>query len=304
MYLRAHPIVFVVLVLSLAANVGLGVRELLYKRDLQSLKSSYELAAFPGPTNAADRRQVDCGKAIAHKRAAVLFIFGQSNAANTIDTHSEASAGIVNFSIYDGKCYEAREPLLGATSFGGSFATHLASKLVDREVYETVIVVPIAVGGSFIKEWAPDGGLHARLITALNRVVRVGLPITHLLWHQGEAEANHTQMTRAEYAKLFHAMLAGIRAKGVGAPIWVATTTYCAAGPQLFHNAEEIRAAQIGLANITAGVFAGPDTDQLSNEFRYDACHLNARGAERHAELWYEAIQQPQRRAFLCCESR
>jgi hypothetical protein len=32
-------------------------------------------------------------------------------------------------------------------------------------------------------------------------------------------------------------------------------------------------------------LLAGPDTDQLGQEFRYDTCHFNAAGGERHAAL-------------------
>ena len=242
--------------------------------------------------NTADRKEVDCKKAIWHKNAAILLTLGQSNISNTIDGRFEPGPNVINFSLYDGKCYLAHDPLLGATNSGGNVATRLASKLVNSGAYQVVIVAPIAVGGTFVENWSVGGFLNRRIVVSIKRLHDAGLEPTHVLWHQGEANA---KTPAHEYRAAFFSVFSTIRRNGVFAPIYVAQTSICGSAP-----AESIRQIQRSLVDPSKNILAGPDTDQLGPEYRHDGCHFNAAGGERHAELWRQILdpEEPSDRQY------
>jgi hypothetical protein len=116
------------------------------------------------------------------------------------------------------------------------------------------------------------------------------LPCTAVLWMQGEAEAKSTQMPPSDYARHFHDIVADLRANGVVAPVFPAVTTLCEAGEPPYTNAPAIREAQLSLPNPAEGVFAGPETDSVGREFRFDCCHFSAAGLDRCADLWLATL--------------
>ena len=218
---------------------------------------------------------------IYHKNAAIILTLGQSNASNTINARFDPSPNVINFSLFDGKCYLAREPFIGPTNYGGNFATRLASKLVDRGAYQAVILAPLAVGGTKVQDWAVGGSLNRRLVVEIKRLHDVGLQPTHVLWHQGEANVGDPQ----DYTPSFLSVFATIRRNGVYAPIYLAEATRCGGGVS-----EPLRTVQRALVDPAKGILAGPDTDSIGLEHRYDTCHFDARGAEMHAEMWYRIL--------------
>ncbi len=227
------------------------------------------------------KRQVTCPRQT--PATAVLLIAGQSNAANHVETRHVAGANVLNFSMYDGRCYETADPLIAATGTGGNFASWLGDELVRRGEYKSVILVTIAVGGTYINEWAPGGRLHRRFLAAIERARQAHLEITHVLWQQGEADIRISNGDL--YAEIFEDIFISLRRHGVLAPILVARGVYCGT------TNEETRRGQAKIVNPGRRIFAGPDTDTLGREFRYDNCHFNAHGAERQAALWADAIE-------------
>ncbi len=231
------------------------------------------------------REPVDCAQ-FGEPGSAVLVTLGQSNAANECGIGPQPGEGVYNFSLFDGKCYVARDPLLGATGDSGSVWTRLADKLVRGGVYKRVLIAPMAVGGSRLSEWTP-GAPHFRRIEAMQKTLAAaGVKATHILWHQGESDAHRT--SKEVYIGQFSAMLAGMRRVGFDQPVYVAVATICRNG-----GSDDIRAAQNELPRRLAGVRAGPDTDQLDRfRWRYDGCHFSASGLEIHADLWMKALQE------------
>jgi hypothetical protein len=65
-------------------------------------------------------------------KSLVIVTLGQSNATNTGSAKYASGRGAVNFNLYDGRCYLAADPLLGASNDGGNFATRLADTLIAR----------------------------------------------------------------------------------------------------------------------------------------------------------------------------
>ena len=233
-----------------------------------------------------DREPVECARfGPDAPRTAVLLTAGQSNAANYGQMPIAPRDAVFNFNWFDGRCYRARDPLLGPDGNGGSVWTRLADLLVARGEYEQVLIVPIAVGGSALRRWIPGGDLHGRLVETKLGLDAAGIRVTHVLWHQGERDAELGTPADA-YTEQFGALVGTLRELGIDAPVYPAVASACG-GP----GNESLRAVQRALPLRFEGVQPGPDTDVLSNfAYRYDACHFSDAGLDAHARLWLEAI--------------
>src|SRR5215472_5685303 len=60
------------------------------------------------PNDTEDRTERNCKEAIHHKNAAVILTLGHSNAANTVNSRIEITPHVLNFNIFDGRCYIAQ----------------------------------------------------------------------------------------------------------------------------------------------------------------------------------------------------
>ncbi len=228
-------------------------------------------------------------------RHAVLFTFGQSNAANEGRDRYIASDHVINFNPFDGRCYIAQDPLLGALGEAGSVWGQVGDGLIAMGAYDSVLIVAIAIGGTSIERWAQGGDLNQRIIFALDRLAEQGIMPTHILWHQGEAD-RIKETTSDDYVQKFGTIIDTFRARGIDAPIYPAVATYCYMfdldriadyGPAT----EAVRNAQQSLSSVYAGVLPGPDTDQITGPaYRSDNCHFTHLGLRAHADLWVEAL--------------
>jgi hypothetical protein len=222
---------------------------------------------------------------LAGKRTMVVLAFGQSNAANGGETPGGGHPATYEF--YRGRLYMARDPLLGADGHGGSVWLRLAARALEAAEFDAVVLVSIAIDTTEIARWAPGGSLHDALIARIGSAQAAGLRFTHLLWHQGEADAR-LRTDEAAYRASFLAMLAAIRKAGAAAPVYVAVASRCGK----VRGYEPVRNAQIGLRDPADRIFGGPDTDALGFGERYDGCHFSNEGMEKAADLWWEAIRR------------
>ncbi len=222
------------------------------------------------------------------RKVMVAVVFGQSNASNVGETKRRSHARVLNF--FEGQLFRAEDPLLGGDDVRGSVWTRLGDLLIEGKHFDEVVFIPIAVSGSAITRWQPGGDIHPVLMKRLEDARTNGLTITHLLWHQGETDAErHT--AKKHYQQSFNAMLSSIRREGVMAPIYVSVATRC--GRQ--RPDPIVQGAQIELVDPKQGVYAGPNTDTLGFEYRFDGCHFADAGLDAAAQLWLQALtRQPQ----------
>jgi hypothetical protein len=248
-------------------------------------RNFWRLREERGFKDTTGRREVDCSQ-FKQPRSAIFLTLGQSNAANESELAFQPGDGVFNFSFFDSKCYVAQDPLLGATGTAGSVWSRLGDKLVRSGAYDRVLFVPIAVGGSRVQAWAPEGLHFPRLVAVQKALASQGLKPTHVLWHQGESDARWT--TKEQYVDRFTRMLAEMRRLGIDAPVYVAVASACGHG-----GSDAIRAAQRQLAATLPNVRPGPDTDEIDRlRWRRDGCHFSAEGLELHANLWMETLQE------------
>jgi len=238
------------------------------------------LIAYPGKT------EVKCPAP--GPDTAVVLAIGQSNIANQAENRitSHYSSEVVNF--FEGKCYRAESPLLGATAEEGEFLTLLGDRLVDDGAYRNVVIVTSAVGASGIARWRKGGELNGLMLHALTGLLP-GYRVTQMLWMQGEADYA-IGTAPALYTDDFHSLLGTLSAGGVTAPVFIAIATRCVSS---WKPDNPIAAAQRALVD-NRHVFLGADTDALvgTADRRPDGCHFGGRGQVKAADAFVSAIEK------------
>lgn len=243
------------------------------------------------PVAADSIRLVDLSNLQQDGHTMIALTFGQSNAANNGQVaYTAHHTSVLNY--YKGKLYTAKDPLFGATGTGGSVWSHLGDMLVDSGVYDKVIFVPIAVGGSAIGRWT-NGDCAGRLQEALNYLDSQHIKLTHIFWHQGETD-NLLNTTETTYKKSLDTIINIIRLHRQNAPVYISIASYhpFAVAKQLGVD-PVIRNAQIDFINEHKNVLLGPDTDKLIYAIdRCDGVHFSDFGMKRFAQLWFSAIKE------------
>lgn len=225
----------------------------------------------------AEKVEVDCAII---QNPVVFLTFGQSNAANSVDVKYTPVNNIYN--VFDGKCYKASDPLLGASGALGSTWTRLADKLMNIDPTRDIIIVSVAVGGSSISQWQIGSDNMVYLVNQVYKLRCLGLTVDKILFHQGESDAA-SFMPWDMWVNYFNHMYTTLRKYEINAPIYVAQATSC-----LNNWSADIRYAQWLVAYAISDVHFGPDTDTILD--RYDGCHFSGVGADKHADLWLEKL--------------
>ncbi|MFN8239031.1 MAG: sialate O-acetylesterase [Chitinophagales bacterium] len=233
---------------------------------------------------------INCYPNTTQKDTAVLLVIGQSNAANFgLTTHLAACEHVLNF--YAGDFYPCADPLKGAAGTKGSVWSRLGDVLIDSAFAKVVIIAPCAIGGTTLQQWKPGGINNHYIIETIQQLQAKGLTITHILWHQGEANNSSAllfsaaQQNARQYQTDFRELVAQIRSMGVEAPVFPAIATQCRQSADTL-----LQHAQRELASESAGIFNGPNTDALGDEYRFDGCHFNEEGLNKHAQLWADIL--------------
>lgn len=220
----------------------------------------------------------------------VALVFGQSNAGSWGESKRTAGRNVQVF--YKGKLVRAADPFPNTDGDRGSVWTRLGDKIISTKLYDKVIFVPFSRGGTEIVRWGPDGDLNGLLMDTIREAQKGKLAFTHLLWHHGEAD-NRLKTPPEKYKQQFLGMVKKIRDLGVDAPLFVPTASLCGE----FEINASLRKAQTEAINPQQHIFAGPDTDTLSRDFRHDWCHFNNKGLDQHADLWLAILKQHAQKA-------
>lgn len=227
----------------------------------------------------------------------VVVTLGQSNVANFCGGKYIAQHEVANFNLYDGKCYSAADPLVGASGDGGNFATRLGDVLISRRLAERVVLAPIGMGNTRIEDWAPGGVFHRRILVLIRRLYEAELTPDLIVWQQGEGNANDHDLAGERYRRHLLGIVQTFRDYGISAPFAIAQCTICGKPhPNPFIRVarafwrRNIRVGQRRAAESGVGTCLGPDTDLIGYEDRFDCCHMAESGAQKQAEMWADAI--------------
>jgi hypothetical protein len=208
----------------------------------------------------------------------VAVVFGQSNSANYLG-HRNASRRVVNY--FGGRCYLAQDPLLGATGPAGSVWVLLGEMLLDAGDYDSVVLIPVGMGGTSIMRWREGGDLNMLLSRELSSSRYTP---THFLWHQGESDSGAT--SGREYEAGLRELIETTRRYAPQSSFYVSIASFNGRIDQ------GIRAAQLRVVDSAKRVFAGPDTDTLTAlEDRHDGLHFSMIGQRKFAGMWLQALR-------------
>jgi Carbohydrate esterase, sialic acid-specific acetylesterase len=220
-------------------------------------------------------------------RTAVVVVLGQSNAANHGEGQYASSEGVYNFNVYDGCCYHAVDPLLGATGSGGNFATRFGDIIKRRKLFDQVIIAPIATAGSTVEDWANGGKLNRLILLLIRRLCDAALAPDFILWQQGIGNIGTEDFGGRRYKKNLLEVVRTFRSFGINAPFVVALESGSVVGDI---GAKNIRSGQYATVNGEIGTILGPDIDSIGKEHRSDGCHFKESGLQVAATMWADAL--------------
>ncbi len=226
--------------------------------------------------------EISCAE-LAKTRPLVLLALGQSNAGNH-GSGPEPAGETINI-IADGKCVRSRDPLPGATGRGGSIWSHLPRLLVEGTGNRQIVLSVLAVDATSISDWTdPQHPLKNLLSDRIASMVKLGLPLSLILWQQGEADSRDGT-TENDYMTGLTKLATIIDKAGANAPILLARSTLCKSAPE-----ENIRNAIARIVAKDSRFRLGPDTDTLSGDNYRTGCHLKIAGLESAARMWASVI--------------
>lgn len=228
----------------------------------------------------------------------VLIVAGQSNWENitpTLYTPANASA-VSTFNVYDGGSYSIGGPLCGTqtgTGAGqgpGHIAVRVADTFVTNGIFNTALVVPVAINGTSMANWA-TATLYNRVCQAISRLASRGMtPSTTgvtfaFLWGQGESD-QVLGTSQASYTASFNSMFSSLQACGLtGFRSFILKETWVSGSVSA-----AVQAAQAAVLDGSTK-FAGGDADSLNAANRIaDNIHFNDAGAAALATLVYNAM--------------
>ena len=228
----------------------------------------------PGPSQAAGRTPRTCPSP---DDAVVLVIGGQSNASNVVPVLHKVQNDVAVW--FDGKCYAADDPILGATADGGSLWSLLGDQLADQ-LNRPVLMIVGAVGGTQFADWLDSrSGYYQALSDRIATAHTAGYTPDMILWHQGETDAiverNMERLTQTS-GEFIDRLLTDIP----DAPLYLFQASRCI-GPRRVNGVPEVVNVLQGIAEVRPRVITGLNTDTLGRDYRWDTCHFNSFGRAR-----------------------
>nr|WP_064804321.1 MULTISPECIES: sialate O-acetylesterase [unclassified Rhizobium] len=228
-------------------------------------------------------------------RTAVLLILGQSNAANYGGQRHRSDYGARVVNAFDKRCFIAASPLLGSTNTKGEYWTLLGNKVIASGQNDSVVLAPLAYGGSEVARWATGGDLNPVLVDTVKQLQDSGYRITSVLWVQGEADLVMGTTSEA-YQKHFMSMVDTLRQHGVEAPVYISIASKCLepsnGGFKAHIPDNAIVRAQLALSKSGHGIREGVNSDAaLDGDDRYDDCHIGGSGAEKVSQAWLNLLR-------------
>lgn len=215
----------------------------------------------------------------------IIMAFGQSL---VIDQGSKEyvpkSSAVHQLNPYDGKCYTAREPLVGNWTIGPSnWMTRVADQLIANGTRSRMILLPRAIGSSSVLDWSNAGTLNHRVAVECLRAKQLGWVGNSsvrvaVLWVQGEAEVA-LGTTQAQYESRYRTVQATMTGMGCDFPWFIAKSSYPS-------NYAPVQAAQAALPDGVR-TFVGANSDSLTGSNRgADGVHWSDLGLDNNAALW------------------
>lgn len=241
-------------------------------------------------------RIVDVGYSNPFGVGDIFVIAGQSNSTNCGDTPLNTST---EFAVStDGDEWQtANDPQIGTNDFsicqrGSSWPT--AGEELVRDLQVPVAFASTGYSGTSVAEWLPNSGRGLYEFT-LQRMRQLGpRGFRAVLWHQGENDVKDETPQQTYADRLMQIIRQSQQDMGWQMPWIVAQAAWCRQITEYNKpNIEpQIIAAQASLPRTYPFVFAGPNTDLLTEQYRGTNCHFNQSGQVESGKAWAKSISQ------------
>jgi hypothetical protein len=148
------------------------------------------------------------------------------------------------------------------------------------------VLISSAIGGTSINAWRADRerssgqDLNAMLMSVLNSV-GPHYRITHVLWHQGEADSNKPA---EDYRTGFLSLVTSLRKHDVDAPVFVSIASASGGNPPVVQ-------AQQSLPDPALAIYAGVNTDELVKPYERNVTgHFGPVAEEKVITAWFDLL--------------
>ncbi|MDK4712978.1 SGNH/GDSL hydrolase family protein [Rhizobium sp. CNPSo 4039] len=249
-----------------------------------AMAASYEGVVTPEnhvqSLNIDNKIAADC-PAVASRNPLVVMGIGQSLIANQNGDNAWDLVSHRNvYELWAGKCYRASGPLYGATGGQQSFMLPLAD-MITRATGRDVVIIMAAIGSSPASKFLPGQSVGDLIGDQIADAGTIGFKPSIVLFEQGQSDViDHTDP--GDYRKTLSSIVADIKEKAAGAPIFVATDTMVSWTPS-----PDIASGQKEITK-TDGVFPGPNIDLI--KYRIDGAHMDNRGVQMQAAMWFQVL--------------
>ena len=224
------------------------------------------------------RKEVSCPKAA---DGFIVVGFGQSNSANSAG-HRFASTKSNVLNLFNGKCYEAIDPMLGATGHRGSVWISFAEKL--GEVDKTIVLSTFGVNGTRVEQWLNKNDLNPFYRENIESLKSVYPNPNIVVWIQGESD---TGTDKSLFTKQLREWMSTVRKDLPNTQILMTGTSYCDGA-----KSDEVVAAQKDAAEYVGASFIGSTDNLVGISERYDDCHFSEQGIRKLAEFLVGGVKR------------
>lgn len=236
-------------------------------------------------------------------RNLILITMGQSLRANQLPTlylpHNPDA--IESLNIYDCQRYAVAGPLPGTdiyrgvrTNGAGNIAVILADLFEKADIFDRIVIVPIAVGGTRYWQWDKTGPLQRRFRFAMDCLAAQGIKPNSpgLTWAVeigiGEADSQ-ARTSQARLTRSLKGIIADVFASGFPGRVFVARESY-----DMGRTSRAVTGAQTAVIDGKR-VFLSGDLDTLRGPVNRQMdgvhSHLTDTGGHRAAHLIFRAMR-------------
>lgn len=209
----------------------------------------------------------------------VIVGIGQSNAANTGGHRFQnEDRKIVNF--FNGSCYLATDPMLGATDNRGSLWIPFANAY-KRD--KTILLVTFAVGATSISQWVNKDDLGKHFDQNMANLSDAGYQPDTFIWVQGESDISSNLELFSSQLKQF---IGGLSAQFPASKIAISGTSYCGG-----HSRKPLLKVQRKVAKQFDLIWLGSTDSYYESQYRYDDCHLSQQGLNAVAQQFAKVLR-------------
>lgn len=216
-------------------------------------------------------------------RQLVFMTYGQSNSTNYGGGSYAPQRDVVNF--YNNAAYKYLDPALGGDGREASPWGRLGDNIIEAGYADRVVFALAGAGGRTAGQLATgqEYDYFAETYAALEKTYG---RVDAILFHQGEN--NHRAFTGGDYTPQFAQLKSRMREDGIDANFYLSRASFCGSTIDV-----ELLRKQTAFIAPDEGIFAGPNTDELSDKkYRADfECHFSAEGLAAVADMWVQALE-------------